>query len=158
MKIYKLPTLADATPNGEYVLGPDEAHTSGAYIVYGRLRPGQTGHRLTIEEGHEEIICVVKGEMKVRCGKKNFDVSAGEAFNPGSPEVTMDNTGPGEAIFISARSRACSLGEKDGHARKEAAPSEPEEPASRPEPEQTHRDEPDQNEFEIINDGIALDD
>lgn len=159
MKIYNLPALADATPNGEYVLGPDEAQTSGAYIVYGRLRPGQTGHRVSKDHGHEEIICVVKGELKVRCGKKNFDVSAGEAFNPGAgAELTMDNTGPGEAIFISARSRACASGEKDEPARKETAPSGAEEPATQPEPDETHHDEPDENEFEITNDGIALED
>ena len=155
MKIYKLPTLAEASPNGEYRLGPDEAQTGSAYIVYGRLRPGQTGHRLTLDEGHEEIICVVKGTMTVTCGKKSFSVSAGEAFNPGADAgVSMDNTGQGEAIFISARSRACAPARKGVPAQKPAAPAAP----SAPEPRQEMRAAPAESEFEITNDGVPLED
>lgn len=153
MKIYKLPTLADASPNGEYCLGPEEAQTSSAYVVYGRLRPGQTGHRLALHDGHEEIICVVKGTMRVRCGKKSFEVSAGEAFNPGTgADVSMDNTGQCEAIFISARAVACAPAGRAAAPQRPAAPQAPEPPRP-PRPEQAAHAEPAQSEFEITNDG-----
>lgn len=149
MKIYRLPTLAEASRNGEYRLGPEEAQTGSAYVVYGRLRPGQTGHRLVLDEGHEEIICVVKGTMTVSCGKKSFTVSAGEAFNPGSGnEVAMDNAGQSEAIFISARSRGCAPTHKAAPAHRPAAPEPPEAP----------RAAPAESEFEITNDGVPLED
>ncbi len=149
MKIYRLPTLAEASPNGEYRLGPEEAQTGSAYVVYGRLRPGQTGHRLVLDEGHEEIVCVVKGTMTVSCGKKSFTVSAGEAFNPGSGnEVAMDNAGQSEAIFISARSRGCAPTHKAAPAQRPAAPEPPEAP----------RAAPAESEFEITNDGVPLED
>ena len=149
MKIYRLPTLAEASPNGEYRLGPEETQTGSAYVVYGRLRPGQTGHRLVLDEGHEEIVCVVKGTMTVSCGKKSFTVSAGEAFNPGSGnEVAMDNAGQSEAIFISARSRGCAPAHKAAPAQRPAAPEPPEAP----------RAAPAESEFEITNDGVPLED
>jgi len=153
MKIYKLPTLAEASTNGEYLLGHEEAETSSVYVLYGRLRPGQRGHKVALNEGHEEIICVVKGTMTVSCGKKSFSVSAGEAFNPGAGgEVTMDNTGEGEAIFISARSRACAPAEKAAQPRRGAAPA----PPSAPEPRQGRQAAPAESEFEITNDGVPL--
>ncbi|MDP2688488.1 MAG: hypothetical protein Q8P48_00105 [Deltaproteobacteria bacterium] len=147
MKIYNLPRLAETSPNGEYRLGPAEADTGSVYILYGRLRPGEADHKLALPEGHEEIICVIKGEITVSCGKKSFTVSAGEAFNPGPAKtLSLDNAAEGEAIYISAR--GCP-------ARGEAKP----EPAGKPSPETQPRardEKAEEDEFEITNDGVRL--
>jgi len=156
MKIYKLPTLADASPNGEYRLGTEEAETGSLYLVYGRLRPGQLGHKLLISDGEEEIICVVKGTMTVKCGKKSFTVGAGEAFNPGAgAEVALDNSGDCEAIFIAARSAGCAPAQKAAPAKEAPAPIPSHEPR-----EQNDAGErsigAQESDFEITNDGVPL--
>lgn len=156
MKIYKLPTLADASPNGEYRLGPEEADTGSVYVVYGRLRPGQLGHKLLISEGEEEIICVVKGTMTVKCGKKSFTVGTGEAFNPGAGnEVALDNSGENEAIFISARSAGCAPAQKAAPAKEAPAPPDETDEADQAEEQSAGAQE---SEFEITNDGVPLED
>ncbi len=151
MKIYNLPRLAESNANGEYCLGTQETGTGSVYILYGRLRPGETSHKMALPEGHEEIICVVKGRIRVNCGKRSFNVETGEAFNPGiSSQLSLDNVGDGEAIYISARGCAGADAEKP-------AP-EPGPQTEKPAPElfaDTLTDE-DEDEFEIINDGVPL--
>ncbi|MFQ5735298.1 MAG: cupin domain-containing protein [Thermodesulfobacteriota bacterium] len=154
MKIYKLPMLADSGPSGEYRLGPEEAATDSVYILYGRLRPGETNHKTSLPEGHEEIICVVKGTLRVTCCKRTFDVSAGEAFNPRTSTISLDNAGEGEAIFISARGCPAS------DAPNEAQANEPTKGEGRPEEDAPAAAGPEEEDdgFVITNDGIPLED
>ncbi len=122
MKIYKLPLLADATHSNEYCLGPG-LDTGSVYLLYGRLRPGETERKITTSEGAEEIICIVKGTVKVKAGNYSFAMSAGEAFASRKPQTfILDNTGPEEAIYISAGSR--------GFSQKEKPPEKPVESAA----------------------------
>src|SRR5574340_12020 len=108
MKIYKLPHLADANQNNEYRLGPD-VDTDSVYLLYGRLRPGEAARSVTTAEGAEEIVCVVKGTIKVKAGSSVFTVTAGEAFISRKPQTfTLDNAGREEAVYISAGARAAS--------------------------------------------------
>lgn len=153
MKIFKLPQLAEAAPNGEYCLCTEKASTGSVYILYGRLRPGEGSHKMTLPAGHEEIICVVKGEMAVNCDRKRFTVSAGEAFNPGECRtLELDNTGDGEAIYISARGCPARVMETQKTATEkktaEAGTSEDEKTARTPEKED--------DGFVITNDGLPL--
>lgn len=122
MKIYKLPHLADANQNNEYCLGPD-LNTDSVYLLYGRMRPGEAARSVTTAAGAEEIICVVKGTVKVRTGNSVFTVTAGEAFISTKPQTfTLDNAGQEEAIYISAGARAVSPEKKGTPSEK---PSEP---------------------------------
>lgn len=123
MKIYKLPHLADANQTNEYCLGPD-LDTDSVYLLYGRLRPGEAARSVTTAEGAEEIICVVKGTVKVKAGNSVFTVTAGEAFISRKPQTfTLDNAGrEEEAVYISAGARACSPEKKGTPSEK---PSEP---------------------------------
>ncbi len=123
MKIYKLPQLADAGPGNEFRLGPD-LDTDSVYLLYGRLRPGETARRIVTAEGAEEIICVIKGTVKVLHGNSTFTVTAGEAFVSRKPQTfTLDNAGPDEAIYISAGARAA-LVERKGQIEEKEKPSE----------------------------------
>jgi len=122
MKIYKLPNLADANHNNEYRLGPD-LDTDSAYLLYGRLRPGEAARSITTAEGAEEIICIVKGTVKVKAGNSVFTVTAGEAFISRKPQTfTLDNAGREEAVYISAGARAVSSEKKDTPSEKPAGP------------------------------------
>ncbi len=107
MKIYRLPQLAESNPgSSEYYLGPGEIETDALYLIYGRLRPRETGRKITTAEGAEEILCVIKGAIKVKCGNNSFTVTAGEAFlSKKAQTISLDNPGAEEAIYISAGSR-----------------------------------------------------
>ncbi|MBI5491690.1 MAG: hypothetical protein HY893_02030 [Deltaproteobacteria bacterium] len=103
MKIYKLPQLAELSPENEYRLGKEELATSSVYLLYGRLRPKESSKKLTVAEGSDEIICVVKGNIKVRCGKTVFSVGPGEAFHSKAAQsFLLDNLGDEEAVYIAA--------------------------------------------------------
>lgn len=105
MKIFKLPQLAELSENGEYCLGPEELNTS-VYLLYGRLRPNEASRKIAAQAGSEEIICVVKGSIRVRCGKTSFSASSGEAFLLKDQTFYLDNLGDDEAIYIAAGGKA----------------------------------------------------
>ncbi|TAN64338.1 cupin domain-containing protein [bacterium] len=101
MKIYKLPQLADSTPDNVYHLdrSDEEFKATGAYLIYARMRPGETGRELITHGNLEEIIYIVKGRLSIRKGKSSFPISAGEAFVTSEP-LLLDNPGSEEAVYI----------------------------------------------------------
>ena len=100
MKIYRLPLLAELNPNSECSLGPDEIGGT-VYLTYGRLRPKETSKSLSPGAGREEIICVLKGSIRVNSGKTSFTIGAGEAFHSKEAQVfLLDNVGDDEAVYI----------------------------------------------------------
>lgn len=106
MKIFKLPKLAESAPDGSYCLGSHELDSSAVYMLYSRLRPGDAPRKVSHADGSEEIIFVMKGNIRVRCGKMDFVVGPGEAFH--SKECAtfqLENIGSDEAIFIAAGGR-----------------------------------------------------
>ncbi|MEE9613577.1 MAG: hypothetical protein V3W31_01315 [Thermodesulfobacteriota bacterium] len=113
MKIYRLPKLTEANQGGEYLLGHDELGSRAVYLAYGRLRPGETGRRVSPGEGCEEIVYVVKGRLRISgsCGGSSVGVGVGvgegEAFHVSSKDsLTLDNPdGNKEAVFVAAGGR-----------------------------------------------------
>jgi hypothetical protein len=107
MKIYKLPQLIEESPVGEYHLGFDDLKTNAIYLRYGRLGPKETDRRLSPTEGHEEIICVVKGRLLVKGRKCKFSIGEGEAFHlNGNDTLVVDNQNDLETIYIAAGGRS----------------------------------------------------
>jgi uncharacterized cupin superfamily protein len=105
MKIYKLPQLAEMSPDGEYCLNSEDIKSDAVYLYYGRLRPGEKKRRLTAREGHEEIVYIIKGAITAKHGKTVFQAGAGEAFHC-TGEVFIDNPNDDEAIYLAAGGRA----------------------------------------------------
>lgn len=106
MKIYNLHRLAEPSPDGIYRLGPKELHTETVELLYGRLRPKEAGHIHSTPAGAEEIICVVKGSMRVNCAKSVFTLCTGEAFlSKEAASLTFTNPGESETIYISTTGR-----------------------------------------------------
>ncbi|MBI5810073.1 MAG: hypothetical protein HZB21_02635 [Deltaproteobacteria bacterium] len=105
MKIYKLPNLAESSPEGVYSLGEDELKASSVYLTYGRLLPKETGRKVLPHDGYEEIIYIVKGSVRVNHGKGGaFTLGAGEAFGP-KGACSLDNLSDAEAAYIAAGGR-----------------------------------------------------
>ena len=120
MKIYKLPQLAEMSPDGEYCLNDEDIQSDAVYLYYGRLGAGEKAKRLADREGCEEIIYVIKGALTARHGKTVFQAGTGEAFHC-TGEVLIDNPNPDEAIYLAAGGRAKETTEAP---QKEAAPVE----------------------------------
>ncbi len=128
MKIYKLPQLAEMSPDGEYCLNGEDIQSDAVYLYYGRLGAGEKAKRLADREGCEEIIYIIKGAITARHGKTVFQAGTGEAFHC-TGEVLIENPNPDEAIYLATGGRA-----------KEAA-KEPQKETAPVEPTPTHADE-----------------
>ncbi|HEY4707335.1 MAG TPA: cupin domain-containing protein [Thermodesulfobacteriota bacterium] len=103
MKIYRLPQLAEANPEGTYMLDGHELNSSSVHMLYGKIRPGEAPKKLSPAEGSDEIIFVLKGSLRVRCGKTAAAIGPGEAFHLKSTDAYfIENTGNIEAAYIAA--------------------------------------------------------
>lgn len=107
MKIFKLPKLADSASDGSFCLGTEELGSDAVYMLYTRLRPGEGPKKFVTAYGAEEIIFVMKGNLRVKSSKTDFLVGPGEAFHSkGAASLQMENVGSDDAVFISAGGRA----------------------------------------------------
>jgi uncharacterized cupin superfamily protein len=146
MKIFKLPKLAESAADGSFCLGSNELGSNAVYMLYSRLRPGDAPKKISPAEGTEEIIFVIKGNIRVKCAKMDFLVGPGEAFH--SKECAafhMENIGSDDAVFISAGGRGGTKTVKP--VEKESAPAVHEEIKEEKAPEEeefiiTREDEP----------------
>jgi len=125
MKIFKLPKLAESAVDGSYCLGSHELDSNAVYMLYSRLRPGDAPKKVAHAEGSEEIILVMKGNIRVRCGKTDFVVGPGEAFHSKEcASFQLENIGSDDAVFIAAGGRGVIKTGKP--VEKESAPAMPE--------------------------------
>jgi len=100
VKLYNVSDLA-LNNKGEYVLGSADLHTHACYLVYGVLNPDEKGRVIKPGKGHEEIVCVVSGEVFLIGEKETFALKAGEAFYlRGEESYLMDNNGEGNAVYV----------------------------------------------------------
>jgi len=132
MKIFKLPKLADSASDGSFRLGKEELGSDAVYMLYTRLRPGEGPKKIVPAGGAEEIIFVMKGNLRVKSSKADFLVGPGEAFHSkGAASLLMENIGADDAVFISAGGRAAAKAERpaENAAKEETAEEKPEEAA-----------------------------
>lgn len=101
MNIYNISELTSKN-NGEYILGSADLHTHACYLIYGILRPFEKGRLIKPGKGHEEIVCLIKGEV-VLCGEETFSLKQGQAFHiKGDETYLMDNNAETEAVYVIA--------------------------------------------------------
>ncbi len=111
MKIYEVVNFA-LQNQGEYVLGSKELNTHACYLVYGVLRQGEKERLIKPGEGHEEILCLVQGEVVLRDGSSSFNLKQGQALHvKGIETFLMDNAGNADAVYFIAGGHA----ERHGH-------------------------------------------
>ena len=124
MKIFQLPKLAESAADGSFCLGSHELDSNAVYMLYSRLRPGEGPKKISPAEGTEEIIFVIKGNVRVKCGKTDFLVGPGEAFHSKEcASFQLENIGSDDAVFIAAGGRG---GFKEKPVEKESEPALPE--------------------------------
>ncbi|MEW6110447.1 MAG: hypothetical protein AB1632_14980 [Nitrospirota bacterium] len=80
MKIYNVSDLA-LRNNGEYVLGSSDLRTHACYLIYGLLDENEKRRVIKPGKGHEEIVCLVKGEVMLFSEEKSFTLRQGQAVH-----------------------------------------------------------------------------
>lgn len=109
MNIYDLSDLAIKN-NGECILGSAELHTHACYFIYGIMDPQEKGRLIKPGEGHEEIVCLIKGQAVLRRDSETFQLKQGQAFHlRGEEAFSMDNNGSDKAVYVIAG------GHSEGH-------------------------------------------
>lgn len=100
MDVYDVADLA-VRAGGEYVLGSRELRTHACYLVYGILRPGEKCRKLLPGKGHEEIVCIVRGNVLMRGTDGAFSMGPGQVFHlRGEETFTADNEGKEDAVYV----------------------------------------------------------
>ena len=102
--------IGRAKESGEYVLGAKDTGSHACYLIYGRLKPGEQGREFRPGAGHEELVLLTQGELKLH-GCRSGALVAGQALHlVGDEACRADNNGPLDAIYIIAGGHA-----GDGH-------------------------------------------
>jgi uncharacterized cupin superfamily protein len=109
MNLYDMRELAEKN-GGEYVLGSADLHTHACYCIYGFLNPDEKGRLIRPGKGHEEIICLISGEIILRGDQETFVLKEGQAFHlSGEETYHMDNNRNDKAVYV------ISGGHSEGH-------------------------------------------
>jgi hypothetical protein len=102
MEIYNVRDLAEKE-HGEYILGSAVLKTHACYLVYGVLKQKEKERIVNPGNGHEEIFCLVSGEVLLRGDSAPFTLKPGQAFHiRGKDSLSMENSGTGDAVYLIA--------------------------------------------------------
>ena len=100
MKKIDIRKRALSSESGEYVLGLEDTGSHACYMIYGVLKPGETGRLLKPGKGHEEMILAMKGDL-VLSGDISGRLEQGSAFHiVGETSAFLENPGSDEAVYI----------------------------------------------------------
>lgn len=97
--------LAGRAPRegGETVLGLEDLGTHACYLLYGVLGPGDPARILRPGPGHEEIILVVAGSLRLEGMGQSLTLQAGQAVHlKGEDTFEATCAGPLEARYAAA--------------------------------------------------------
>lgn len=74
-----------------------------AYLGYGFLEPNETNRKEGPSKGHEEIVFLLEGEIKINFKEKSVVLKEGEVIHlPDKSEVTFDNLNSERSTFLIA--------------------------------------------------------
>ena len=97
--------------SGEYILGAEATGSHACYLIYGLLRPGETGRQLRPGAGHEEMVLCIAGGIRLS-GCTSGDLRAGQAVHLRGEEMcNVTNSCDVDAIYVIAGGHSC--GEHD---------------------------------------------
>ncbi len=87
---------------GESVLGLADTGSHACYMIYGIVRPGETGRLVNPGKGHEEIVLSVRGALELT-GAMTGHLAEGCAFHcAGDTDIFLENRGDTDAVYIIA--------------------------------------------------------
>ena len=101
-KIHSLRDLARSA-GGEYVLGARDLSTHACYLIYGELKPGESGRKVCPGGGHEEILLAVTGDLDLAGPEGRTRLPEGAAVHLKEEETyALANPGAAPAIYVLA--------------------------------------------------------
>ena len=102
MKPVDLRNPALSSKDGEYIFGAEDTGSHACYMIYGVLKPGETGRLIKPGGGHEEMVLAVTGDLEVT-GSFAGRLEAGFAFHiVGEDTAYLENAGVTEAVYVIA--------------------------------------------------------
>ncbi|MCB2188863.1 MAG: cupin domain-containing protein [Deltaproteobacteria bacterium] len=116
MKIYDLAGRV-FREGGETVLGLKDLGTHACYMLYGVLAEGDPARLLRPGPGHEEIILVMSGAMRLTAPDgEETRLQAGQAiYLQGEESRDAFTAGPGECRYVAAGGHSSEEGHGHGH-------------------------------------------
>lgn len=100
MKTIELEKRARAAGEGESVLGLADTGSHACYMIYGIVKPGESGRLVNPGKGHEEIVLAAKGAFNLT-GAVEGSLEEGAAFHcTGDTSIFLENPGDTDAVYI----------------------------------------------------------
>ncbi len=88
--------------SGEIIIGSELTNSHACYMIYGVLQPEEKERLIKPGKGHEEIVLILKGKVKVT-GIWEGILTEGEAFHiVGEESLFFENLSNSETIYIIA--------------------------------------------------------
>jgi hypothetical protein len=86
--------------SGEHVLGARETGSHACYLIHGVLKPGEKGRELSPGKGHEELILVIAGDLRLS-GHYTGMLKQGQAIHlQGAESCNAENPGAINVIYV----------------------------------------------------------
>jgi hypothetical protein len=102
LKTFELKAKAAAAEGGEQILGSADTGSHACYMVYGVMKPAESGRRIRPGSGHEELVLAVKGSFVVS-GHYSGELHEGSAFHlVGDETCFLENLSADESIYVLA--------------------------------------------------------
>lgn len=88
--------------NGEFIIGSELTGSHACYLIYGVMEPSEKERLIKPGKGHEEIVLILKGKVKVT-GNWEGTLNEGDSFHiKGEETVYFENLTEGEVIYVIA--------------------------------------------------------
>lgn len=102
MKIFNLKEKLSEIKSGEFIIGSELTNSHACYMIYGVLAPKEKGRVIKPGKGHEEIVLILKGKIKIT-GIWEGILTEGEAFHIVEEEsIFIENLSDTESVYIIA--------------------------------------------------------
>lgn len=89
-----------AENSGEYVLGSRDTGSHACYLIYGVLKPGEQGRKLSPGAGHEELVLALSNDL-ICTGHFIGTLKKGQALHlKGEEYVVVGNQGSEQALYV----------------------------------------------------------
>lgn len=102
MKIFDTKREIEEIASGEFIIGSELTGSHACYMIYGVMTPLEKDRLIKPGKGHEEIVLILKGKVKVS-GIWEGVLSEGDSFQIEGDEVLyFENIVNSEVIYVIA--------------------------------------------------------
>ncbi|MCS7215819.1 MAG: hypothetical protein RMI30_00960 [Thermodesulfovibrio sp.] len=97
MKILKTKESIKSLISGEYIIGSENTGSHACYMIYGVIKPKDKPRLIKPGKGHEEIVLILKGLVKV----EDKILESGDSFHIVEEESCfIENVSDTEVVYL----------------------------------------------------------